>query len=271
MPRPEKPVDPSQGPVQAFAHDLRRLRDQAGGRPYRELAKTANYSAAALAKAAGGDSLPSLAVTLAYVAACGGDKEEWSRRWHEAQLPSTKHGSVWTRSRTRLLVVAGLVAVVVAAVMAVVLHESDAPMVWASAAQVLPLSTKSPQQVVDGADPARNGCGGDAVTLQRQDVWMGNTIIGGLELRHSAKCGAGWARFNPTGALIYNSASRIVVHVETYRPADGRSSRITEDFVHDMHWSGMLLTGAGCLRGRSAVDIDGTLSAIAESPCVRSE
>ncbi|WP_344933908.1 helix-turn-helix domain-containing protein [Sphaerisporangium flaviroseum] len=66
-----------------FAADLRRLREKAGSPTYRDLGRQAHYSAAALSEAAGGRKLPSLAVALAYVRACGGDDVEWERRWHE--------------------------------------------------------------------------------------------------------------------------------------------------------------------------------------------
>ncbi|WP_073753957.1 hypothetical protein [Streptomyces sp. CB03234] len=46
------------------------------------MAKLAHYSVATLAEAARGLHKPSLKVTLAYVAACGGDLASWSRRWH---------------------------------------------------------------------------------------------------------------------------------------------------------------------------------------------
>lgn len=46
------------------------------------MAKRAHYSVSTLAEAARGLQKPSLKVTLAYVAACGGDLELWSRRWH---------------------------------------------------------------------------------------------------------------------------------------------------------------------------------------------
>ncbi|MER8046702.1 hypothetical protein [Streptomyces sp. NPDC094032] len=48
------------------------------------MAARAHYSTATLAQAAAGDRLPSLSVVTAYVLACGGDPEEWERRWHEA-------------------------------------------------------------------------------------------------------------------------------------------------------------------------------------------
>jgi WD40 repeat protein len=68
--------------VQRFAFELRKLRTEAGSPGYRELARRAHYSTTTLAQAARGESLPSLAVTLAYVRACGGDATEWEERWH---------------------------------------------------------------------------------------------------------------------------------------------------------------------------------------------
>ncbi|KJK42128.1 hypothetical protein UK23_38670 [Lentzea aerocolonigenes] len=66
-----------------FAADLRLLREKAGKPTYRELSKVAHYSVTVLSEAASGRKLPSLAVTVAYAHACGGDVEQWRRRWHE--------------------------------------------------------------------------------------------------------------------------------------------------------------------------------------------
>ncbi|MFJ7205063.1 XRE family transcriptional regulator [Streptomyces sp. NPDC098789] len=46
------------------------------------MSKRAHYSVATLSEAARGLHRPSLKVTLAYVAACGGDPETWTRRWY---------------------------------------------------------------------------------------------------------------------------------------------------------------------------------------------
>ena len=81
MARPESPLGAEWDGLQAFAADLRALRVSAGNPPYRELGKRANYSAAALSEAANGRKLPSLAVTVAYVVACGGNRAEWESRW----------------------------------------------------------------------------------------------------------------------------------------------------------------------------------------------
>ena len=83
MPRRETPLESGDTALLRFAGDLRRLRDGAGRPTYRELARRAHYSAAALSEATNGRKLPSLAVTLAFVRACGGDVEEWGTRWRE--------------------------------------------------------------------------------------------------------------------------------------------------------------------------------------------
>jgi Helix-turn-helix domain len=76
--------DPAAMSVADFAAQLRELRERAGRPSYRRLAQLAHYSHTALSQAAAGHSLPSLAVTLAFVRACGGDVEEWTARWREA-------------------------------------------------------------------------------------------------------------------------------------------------------------------------------------------
>ncbi|MEU4522954.1 XRE family transcriptional regulator [Amycolatopsis sp. NPDC024027] len=81
VPRGERPLEGGDGVVVRFAHDLRILRENAGRPTYRELGARAHYSAAALSEAAGGRKLPTLSVTVAYVAACGGDTAEWTTRW----------------------------------------------------------------------------------------------------------------------------------------------------------------------------------------------
>ncbi len=81
MGRPERPLDGSTGPIAAFAHDLRVLRNRAGNPSYRELARTALFAPSVLSSAASGHRLPTLAVTMAFVSACGGDRAAWERRW----------------------------------------------------------------------------------------------------------------------------------------------------------------------------------------------
>ncbi|MGA6152903.1 helix-turn-helix domain-containing protein, partial [Stenotrophomonas sp. NPDC087984] len=82
--RPESPLDPSAGPVQRLASELRKLRTEAGSPTYRAMAARAGHGASTLSEAAAGERLPTLPVVLAYVKACDGDPEEWEERWRQA-------------------------------------------------------------------------------------------------------------------------------------------------------------------------------------------
>jgi hypothetical protein len=83
MARLERKLDAAAGPVPALAHELRKLRVEAGSPTYRVLARKAGYCASTLSEAAGGLRKPTLEVLLAYVGACGGDPVYWRRRWQE--------------------------------------------------------------------------------------------------------------------------------------------------------------------------------------------
>ncbi|GAA2213697.1 hypothetical protein GCM10009850_091600 [Nonomuraea monospora] len=78
--RHARPAAPD--PLKEFARGLRDLRAAAGDPSRRAMRRRTGVPAAGLAAAVSGEELPSLAVTLAYVAACGGDRNEWTRKWH---------------------------------------------------------------------------------------------------------------------------------------------------------------------------------------------
>lgn len=79
--------------MQRLAHDLRELRRTAGHPSYRAMAEgTAGFSATTLSQAAAGERLPSLAVVLGYVRACGGDPGEWAVRWKDAEAAAGAAG-----------------------------------------------------------------------------------------------------------------------------------------------------------------------------------
>ncbi|MFV0132931.1 WD40 repeat domain-containing protein [Streptomyces sp. HMX87] len=82
--RRERSLDPDAGPVERFAAELRALRESVGRPTYRTMAQKVPFSVTALSQAAASRQLPSLAVTLAYVDVCGGDRREWERRWRQA-------------------------------------------------------------------------------------------------------------------------------------------------------------------------------------------
>ena len=82
--RPQRPVDPGDGPGQQLALAMRGLRESSGNPTYRAMAGRAHYSASALARAASGTAFPSRDLVLAYVLSCGGDQAEWDQCWAAA-------------------------------------------------------------------------------------------------------------------------------------------------------------------------------------------
>ncbi|MEE1753145.1 helix-turn-helix domain-containing protein [Streptomyces sp. SP18CS02] len=94
--RKERPINPEDGPVEAFAWRLRRLREDCGSPTYKEMERAAGYSSSALSAAANGQAPPSLEVVRAYVRSClvhakaGGERveaatQEWTSRWRTLQ------------------------------------------------------------------------------------------------------------------------------------------------------------------------------------------
>lgn len=85
MARPERPLDPMAGPVQAFACELRALRRRAGSPNYLVMAEATGASKTALTQAAGGDHLATWETVAAYVRACGADPALWRPRWEQVR------------------------------------------------------------------------------------------------------------------------------------------------------------------------------------------
>ncbi|MGH3211088.1 MAG: helix-turn-helix domain-containing protein [Trebonia sp.] len=80
MGRPEEPLDRDGSPLREFAFWLRDLRRRSG-LTYERLASQAHYATSTVQAAADGRRLPTLRVTLACVAACGGDQGAWREYW----------------------------------------------------------------------------------------------------------------------------------------------------------------------------------------------
>ncbi|QIS15624.1 helix-turn-helix domain-containing protein [Nocardia arthritidis] len=91
--RPERPLDPSEGPRENFAYQLRQLRKSAGEPKYRAMAQLGHYSANTLSEAAGGKKFPSWEVTRAFVVACHGDEREWRERWNACRQALQQRGA----------------------------------------------------------------------------------------------------------------------------------------------------------------------------------
>ncbi|WP_182874535.1 helix-turn-helix domain-containing protein [Microbispora sp. H10670] len=255
MGRPERDLSPEEGPVQAFAVALRRLREEAGTPTYRALAERAHYSATVLSRAAGGRVLPSLEVTLAFVRACGGDEDEWTRRWHRVSaeiadapetsggeppspapdagedVPSSARGGASgglagrARERGRLLV--PLAALVTAGAVALGAAGSGPLLApgWTSRNQHLTDRTTdaSLAEDMDGDDPRARGCGPDPDTLETLDavplLLPGGARFGTLRLRRSPVCDTAWA------SAHYDNPRLYTVWLAAHRPADNAQVR----------------------------------------------
>lgn len=206
--------------LQTFAADLRALLAASGIPSLRALARRAHYSHTAVAAAAGGRTLPSLEVTLAFVGACGGDRLVWSGRWHAVRARLDE----------------------------VTFDPADAAPPW-------PV-----QPVEDGADPEQAGCSADAVTVHackvaRHDARM---MVGQLELRYSPRKHAAWGRFQGFPHLDHLAGEqevRLVVGVA--RERDGRRQEYEIGYAFDWHYGDLLRTGRGPVHAFVRVLADG--------------
>lgn len=86
MGRPQEPLDRDGSPVREFAFWLRDLRHRSG-LTYEQVGKSAHYATSTVQAATAGRRFPTLRVTMAFVAACGGDEQQWRAYW--AQMRRT--------------------------------------------------------------------------------------------------------------------------------------------------------------------------------------
>lgn len=172
MPRPERPLDASSGPVHQFATDSRQLRADCGSPPYREMARVTHFSKATLSAAAAGARLPTWDVTSSYVRACGQDPEEWRLRWQNA--------------RTEL----GLPAT---------------PPVRYQGGQQSVADNNDPKKTGCAFDPAVTTL--DAVEIDTS----AENYLGIAELRYSPQCQAAWGRFTPSSRMNYLRNATITI------------------------------------------------------------
>jgi hypothetical protein len=279
--------------VQQFASDLRTLRDTAGPLPYRVMSDQAHYSKATLATAAAGHRLPTLDVTLAYVVACGGNREEWRQRWHETrhdlgveanELPQKLPANVamptqltWRRrSFRRLLGGLGVAAIVTASVLTILIWPASAPISAAAppydvaaTPRFIAAGALSAQPVVDGADPKRTGCSNDPYLTTIDSVEMdtqGEHWLGNVELRYSPHCHATWGRFSPAPGTTELTGAKITIVAmrEKDRPI---STQYEDSYVGLAVFGNLLPIGHGCVRATVTVRT-ATTQASATTACV---
>lgn len=136
--------------------------------------------------------------------------------------------------------------------------------------------------VTDGTDPEAVGCGSDKVVLDtspvvlhqaaqvRGRVLATGTRVGTVSLVYSAHCGGAWARFDPTPGLNPdpNDNTDGITTIEADRPADDTESLWKMGHI-DESYSGILLTGIGCVVAHARVDMAGqNVSATGQTRCL---
>jgi hypothetical protein len=244
MPRPERSIDPSEGPVQQFAADLRKLREEAGNPTYRKMAIHAFFSKATLSAAASGNRMPSWEVTVAYVAACGGDVEQW-RTSYEAtrnklgppkEVPSNRPGSrpfkpVLCTCRPGINCVAGPATST----------RFDGPL----------------EPIADNADPKRANCAFDPDVATLDSVEINTTsenFLGIAELRYSPRFRVAWGRFVPSERMTYVKDASVTITAR-------RPTTHTVGTPYTTRYDGQAAFGNILLSHRGCVEITITITA----------
>ncbi|MGW5047470.1 DUF2690 domain-containing protein [Streptomyces griseoluteus] len=136
--------------------------------------------------------------------------------------------------------------------------------------------------VTDGTDPQAVGCSSDATNLEVTPVRLeGSTTlrgrplakgtqVGTVTLRYSARCAGAWARFDPAPVIdteLQDSTAGVTT-VWSSRPAD--TTQETWKMGHiDNSYSGILLTGMGCVIAGASVEVINTgVSAQGKTSCL---
>jgi hypothetical protein len=293
VPRPELPLHPAAGEVQQFAAGLRSLRISAGQPSYRRMSRSGSYSAATLARAASGHSMPSLEVTLAYVAACGGDPAEWRSRWeksrHQTSQPPGPHtnGTVpgadtsmdaravpahtaadpdpaagaLAGTRGRRMAPRHLVWLLMLAsiVINIILLNDFRRMHLHSSGSV---DVVSASRIEDGTDPKASHCG-DSIKLDSRKILLAAAaLLGGRQLSAGTSLGTITLKYSArcAGAWARFDPAPDVFHNPGEATVTVTASRPTDGTQTSFHlgrieqaYGDLLLTGPGCVTATGTV------------------
>lgn len=136
--------------------------------------------------------------------------------------------------------------------------------------------------IPDGTDPQPVGCFADQVVLETTPVLLqkdahlrGRTLpagtrVGTISLTYSARCAGAWARFYPTPGLNPDPDDTTVgaTTIEADRPADNTEMLWRMGHI-DSTYSGILLTGMGCVVARARIDMVGqNVAGVGETHCL---
>ncbi|MEU5257140.1 DUF2690 domain-containing protein [Streptomyces longwoodensis] len=136
--------------------------------------------------------------------------------------------------------------------------------------------------MTDGTDPQAVGCDEDVKTLAKVAVRLRKpltlrgqrlargTSLGTVTLRYSAHCAGAWARFDPAPVIDtdLDDSTAASITVWAQRPADTTQETWRMGHV-DNAYSGILLTGLGCIVAGARVDVtNATVFAEGHTPCL---
>lgn len=278
MPRPERPLDPTEGPIAEFAARLRVERERAGRPTYRAMARRAHRSQTTLSEAAGGRALPTWETTAAFLGACGvTDMLEWRSRWErcrdhvrgEPEEAAEQQEPLTRRPARRVFWMAavsfGIVAVSAAITMFLVGMRPDTDQGG---------NARPRTAVSNGADPEDTGCANDSAvdTVDAREVDIDQVPIGVIELRYSPRCGASWPRFTPADPRYATITKRGPIDIDLIVIADDpqrTSASFTTRYVGLPVFGNMVNSTVFCVRAQAFLHGPGWRSGIGTTGCFR--
>jgi transcriptional regulator with XRE-family HTH domain len=262
-------------PVEEFAAQLRRLRESAGEPSFRQMARAAHFSSSTLAEAVQGRRLPSQAVVEAFATVCGADPREWAVKLQAAAaataepfadslpapVPAEPAGAAilspgrrgWRYAvQAAVLVIAFALGFLARGLLApsqpvhtAAPTPSGGALVTASRAAGIPH---------DGADPSDEGCSRDSTIADHATMLDGTVSVGVLELRRSAVCRGGWARFY---LMPGQPPALVEVRLEA---EDGRVVSYAQTVTAGLPlYTDLLRPDNGCLRALAIAHLHGQL------------
>jgi hypothetical protein len=191
-------------------------------------------------------------------------------------------GAVPSRFRRTWWLVA---AAVTAGAVVVAFTQLSAPSGHDPAPRALAKPLSSPSiggMVPDGTDPKPVGCFSDKVVLEVSPVLLqkqarlrgrrlaAGTRVGTINLTYSPHCAGAWARFDPTPGLNPDPNDTTVgtTTIEADRPADNTEMLWRMGHI-DSTYSGILLTGIGCVVARARIDMVGqNVAGVGQTHCL---
>ena len=258
----------------------------------REMARRLNYSShTTLVAYEHGDSMPADQVVKGYEQVLGLEPGSLREVLESARIE--RHGDAWAKRRIHLPVefvsadgskapvretprrgvawLRGRRALVVSIIPVILLVGGGAVSMALQRDRPKAPSTSSTVLVPDGSDPKVAGCADGATTIDTVDVFdPPQHLVGVMELRSSARCGASWGRFSPNEFL--SPTPTVMVEINVRRPADGAVApfRIAYPGRNAPVYGNMLVSRHECVYAEVTLKRAGRASPVIRTKCYES-